>query len=415
MANKKSFLQVLGPGILFASTAIGVSHLVQSTRAGAVYGFATLVFVLMANIFKYPFFEFGSRYANATGKSILQGYKNIGKWVLYLYICITIGSMFTVAAAVTMVCAGLLDHLFQLDIAIEYSSLLLIVVCVAILCWGKFQLLDKLIKIIAIVLLLSTMLAFVMTLWNGPLPQAESFAAPDLFDNAGLLFLMALMGWMPSAVDLSSWNSIWTVEKIKETGYHPTMKESLADFNIGYLISSLLAICFMTLGAYLMYGTGKVLANNSSEFAGQLVQLFGFHIGPWSNLIIACAAFSVMFSTTITVFDGYARVLSETTNLLKESSNTKSRKKYYLFLAVVGLGAWILISVFRSQFRQLIDIATVISFVVAPLIAFMNLKAVTNKEVPLHAQPPKWLKVLAIAGLVFLLSFLLIYGYSRWT
>ena len=35
--------KTLGPGILFASTAIGVSHLVQSTRAGAKYGFGLLI------------------------------------------------------------------------------------------------------------------------------------------------------------------------------------------------------------------------------------------------------------------------------------------------------------------------------------------------------------------------------------
>ena len=33
------WLKTLGPGILFASTCIGVSHLVQSTRAGALAGF----------------------------------------------------------------------------------------------------------------------------------------------------------------------------------------------------------------------------------------------------------------------------------------------------------------------------------------------------------------------------------------
>ena len=67
------FFKTLGPGILFATTAIGVSHLVQSTRAGAKYGFALIGFVLMANILKYPFFEYGSRYANATGKSLIYG------------------------------------------------------------------------------------------------------------------------------------------------------------------------------------------------------------------------------------------------------------------------------------------------------------------------------------------------------
>ena len=32
---KKNFLKSIGPGLLFAGAAIGVSHLVQSTRAGA--------------------------------------------------------------------------------------------------------------------------------------------------------------------------------------------------------------------------------------------------------------------------------------------------------------------------------------------------------------------------------------------
>ena len=52
MTNNKTqqFLKTLGPGILFASTAIGVSHLVQSTRAGANYGFDLLWLVLLVEI-----------------------------------------------------------------------------------------------------------------------------------------------------------------------------------------------------------------------------------------------------------------------------------------------------------------------------------------------------------------------------
>ena len=39
---RKGFLQTLGPGLLFAGAAIGVSHLVQSTKAGADFGFGLL-------------------------------------------------------------------------------------------------------------------------------------------------------------------------------------------------------------------------------------------------------------------------------------------------------------------------------------------------------------------------------------
>ena len=35
----KSIYHSLGPGILLAATAIGVSHLIQSVQAGAKYGY----------------------------------------------------------------------------------------------------------------------------------------------------------------------------------------------------------------------------------------------------------------------------------------------------------------------------------------------------------------------------------------
>lgn len=105
--KSNKFLQTLGPGILFASTAIGVSHLIQSTKAGANYGFTLILFILAANIFKFPFFEFGSRYASATGTSLLEGYKKMHWSILLIYLVITLISMFFVCAAVTFVAAGL--------------------------------------------------------------------------------------------------------------------------------------------------------------------------------------------------------------------------------------------------------------------------------------------------------------------
>ena len=52
-----NLLAALGPGLLWAGTAVGVSHLVQSTRAGAGYGMTLLTVVLIANLLKYPAFE----------------------------------------------------------------------------------------------------------------------------------------------------------------------------------------------------------------------------------------------------------------------------------------------------------------------------------------------------------------------
>ena len=94
-----SKIKKLGPGLLFAGAAIGVSHLVQSTRAGADYGWGLLWALLLVNLFKYPFFQFGQRYAAATGETLLDGYKRMGKGVLVTYYILNFATMFTIQAA----------------------------------------------------------------------------------------------------------------------------------------------------------------------------------------------------------------------------------------------------------------------------------------------------------------------------
>ena len=112
---KKSFLNSLGPGLLFAGAAIGVSHLVQSTKAGAEFGFGLLWALLLVHLFKYPFFQFGPRYATATDESLLDGYKRLGKGVLIAYFALNLATMFTIQAAVTIVTAGLASNLFGIS------------------------------------------------------------------------------------------------------------------------------------------------------------------------------------------------------------------------------------------------------------------------------------------------------------
>lgn len=402
-------LKTLGPGILFASTAIGVSHLVQSTRAGANFGFGLLWAVILANLFKYPFFEYGSRYANVTGHSIIDGYKRIGNWMIWLYFLITLISMFFVCSAVGFVTAGFLDNLFGLanHVSILTTTAILFSVCLIILFFGRYNLLDGLIKIIGSVLLVTTIVAFVLTLANGPVEKAEEFIPPEIWNGAGIGFLIALMGWMPTAVDLSAWNSLWTIERIKQTGYKPTLRETLFDFNLGYIVSSVLAICFIFLGAYLMYGSGMVFSESGAKFANQVVELYTQTIGSWSRIIIASAAFSIMFGTCIAVFDGYSRALKRTLEIL--FFNTKEQKPIYnLVLVLTGLGSFFIIYVFHNQpkgFKTLIDLATTISFLIAPVIAIVNFRLVSKKYINSKLTPPKWMKVLSAIGIVFLIVF----------
>ena len=409
--NKQNLLKALGPGILFASTAIGVSHLVQSTQAGEKFGFGLLWAVIIANLLKYPFFEYGSRYANATGTSLIDGYKKLGKPVLWIYFLITIVSMFMVASAVGFVTSGFMQNLFGIGSSTA-TMLILFLVCGGILISGKFSVLDKLIKIIGVVLLISTVIAFIMTLINGPLgskPLFEGNIFPESED--GIFFLLGLMGWMPTALDLSTWNSLWTIERIKQTGYKPTMKETLFDFNFGYLASALLSICFVTMGAYFLYGSSETIPNDPAGFANGIVNLYTQTMGDWSYILIAAASFSIMFGTCIAVFDGYGRAMQRSSELifLQNGANPKksNSKMYTVTILIIVIGSFGIIEYVKTTdfgIKGLVNIATTLSFIIAPIIAVFNVILVRKKYVAKNT-PPIWMQITSYIGIIFLTGF----------
>lgn len=406
--NIINVLKNLGPGLLYAGAAVGVSHLVQSTRAGASYGFALIGVVIIANIIKYPFFEFAPRYATATGKSLIDGYNDTGKWAIGLFALLTISTMFAMQAGVVVVTAALVGSIFGITLSQNLLIAIILIFTMAVLLSGKFSALDKMIKVIIIILTLSTLIA-VITVFDFSPAEQPGF---DWGDAINLAFLISLVGWMPAPIDISTWHSLWTVAKRESSGYKASLKESLFDFNLGYIGTAFLAIGFVLLGAFVMYGSGKEFSPNGVEFASQLIDMYTFSLGSWSYWIIAIAALATMFSTTLTVLDAYPRVMQSTTELLfpvLKPKNKKSIVPYSSWMIVSIMGTMALLVYFGQSMRFMIDLATTISFVAAPIVAILNFKAVTQSKFPAEFKPKRWLLIYAWLGMIFLSIFSVYY------
>jgi len=405
----KSLLKTLGPGLLYAGAAVGVSHLVQSTRAGASYGFELIWVVIAANILKYPFFEFAPRYASATGNSLVVGYHKTGKWALTIFALLTLSTMFAMQAAVTLVTAALVGNIFGITLSANSIAAIILFITMIILLSGKFSALDKMIKVIILTLTVSTLIAVIAAFEVNTVKTVGAF---DWGNAVDLAFLIALVGWMPGPIDISTWLSSWTVAKMESSGYKPTLKESLFDFNFGYIGTAFLAMGFVSLGAFVMYGTGEKLSANGVEFAGQLINMYTTSLGNWAYWLIAIAALTTMFSTTVTVLDAYPRVMQPTSELLfpaLKSKKSKSNTPYLIWMLVTIGGTMALLVYFGQSMRFMVDLATSISFVAAPILAILNFKAVTHKHFPSAAKPKKWLLIYAWIGMIFLSLFSIFY------
>lgn len=392
------FLSKLGPGILFAGAAIGVSHLVQSTRAGADYGWGLLWALFLAIIFKYPFFQFGPRYALATQESLIEGYYKLGKPILWLYFILNLAVMFTIQTAVTIVTAGIASEIFGITTNLGVWSAIILATCLCILLFGRYKFLDKLMKVIILTLSICSILALGIAMGN----EDASIGLGQVFPpQEGLLFLAAFMGWLPAPMDIAIWHSIWTLEKKKTKVDKLNLKEGLFDFNVGYWATLLLGVCFMGLGATVMFQSGVEFSNSGGVFASQLIALYTTNLGTAFYGIIGLAAFTTMFSTTLTTLDASPRVMSKIGELLwKQKSD-----QYLGWILVLCFGTLAIFFFFLSEMGLLVQIATVLSFLTAPIFAFLNYRLVTSSHMPKAAQPSKSMRWFSYLGIAFLSLF----------
>tara|TARA_B110000285_G_scaffold124745_1_gene140780 strand:- start:353 stop:1552 length:1200 start_codon:yes stop_codon:yes gene_type:complete len=390
-------LKSLGPGLLYAGAAIGVSHLVQSTKAGATYGYILIIAIVLAHVFKYPFFALGPRYANKTGESLVAGYAKMGRWAVVLLLVLTLSTMFTVQAAVTIVTAGLLQHM-GVSLSAVVLSLLLLVICLLILRIGNYSILDNLMKVIMIILSVSTLAAFALSfsVERGVIPSAQTIFTLTKEEDLG--FLLAFVGWMPAPLDIAIWHSIWTLAKGKSAD------NGEFDFRVGFYGTAILGICFLVLGANTMYGSGEALESSAGGFAAQLITSFTSCLGTWSYWFITIAAFTTMFSTTLTCFDAMPRVMNKISEELKLP---KAISSVLIWQILLFLGALSILFFLVSSMRQMVTFATIVSFLTAPILAWLSYRLVLSQ--------PKlqlWTRtemLLAKAGIMALMTLSILY------
>lgn len=426
---RRAWMRALGPGIVYAGAAIGVSHLVQSTGAGARYGLSLVWLVLLAHAMKLPAMLFGPRYAAATGTSLLDAYRLQGRHALAAFGLIQVGTMFTIQAAVTIVTAAIAKPLLVdpalraisdgLTASVPAVAAGVLAVCAAVLAGGGYAWLDRTIKALMVLLAISTVAAAAMQAPGLDLAEMPLLpSADELTTLAWVAFAVALVGWMPAPMDISVWHSLWSLARRKQTGHAATKRQCELDFLVGYGLCVVLAVAFMLLGAALLYRTGTDPAVAAGGFANQLISLYTDSLGAWSKPIIGLCAMAVMFSTTLTVLDALPRTMTELVRTWRASEGAPSRAAaasngvaYWIWLAVIAAGALVIITFFSggAGMKSLVDLATTLSFLGTPVIAWFNHRAMTAGVVPIAHRPGLGLRVWSVAGIGFWTVFAAVY------
>jgi len=392
----------LGPGLIFAGAAVGVSHLVQSTRAGALFGLSLIAIIIIVNILKYPSFRFGVDYATATGKSLIHGYKQLGTWAVY-FVLIAVGiAAPVIITAVSVTTAGIFSALITDIIAVNWLAVILMVTALAVLISGGYHWLERINKVFIFVLTLSTLIATALVL---PRIDWSAFTLlPVDMSLATVLFILALAGFMPNPTDMSVSQSIWTIKARRDSGIIETVPDARQAFSVGYSMSAFLAICFLIMGTGVMHTEGIQPSSNAVEFAGQIISLYGNTLGPVAGVLAGISALSVMLTTLLAAFDAYGRSLSAASYTIMTGEDDDGHGYYFKqTLIVLAVAATVVVLTMFGNFSAFIDLATTVAFLTSPLFAILNYMIVAKLAATEDARPTRITVIWHFTGILLMI------------
>lgn len=402
--------RLIGPALLFSGTAIGTSHLVQSTRAGAMYGLALFVVILAACVLRYPAFRFGVDYGHATRRSLIVGYRELGAWAPVLFGLFALPIMIIIFAALSMATAGIVIAVFDWDVSVQLVAFGVLVACGALLFAGGYNWLDMVNRVLVAFLVVSTLIVTAVVL---PRVDWTTLGSVDwVADPKAILFVVALVGFMPNALDVSVASSMWQAEAERDEDAHaPTsLKEARLAFLAGYALTVLLALCFCIMGAGVMNANGVMPETSAPGFARQIIGLYSATLGGWAGALAAIAALSAMLTTVLAAVDVGSRFGA---SLWQQASGVETeasfKTAYRVALPVSIMASSAILAFLPGSFTALLDLATSASFVFAPIVASLNHLVMTRCLMDESARPSLAIRSLNLLAIVLMTSLAVAY------
>ena len=117
-----------------------------------------------------------------------------------------------------------------------------------------------------------------------------------------------------------------------------------------------------------------------------------------------------MYSSLLTVMDGYARNVQK---LMEHSPARNVNNSFNIGVLTVTISGVLVILVFMSSFTTFIDLVGILVFVLAPIFAILNHKAVFGRDIALKYQPSSAMKLGSWMGIIVMSLVALSYLYLR--
>ncbi|MER8026314.1 Nramp family divalent metal transporter [Glutamicibacter protophormiae] len=319
--------KIVGPGLVVAATGVGAADMVATLVAGSQYGYALLWAVVLGVILKIVLVEGAGRYTLATGKTIFEGWRTLGRWTTWYFGPYIIIWGFVYGATAMSSAAMPLAALFP-SIDLKIWSVLMGLAGFAMVWFGKYNFFEKVTAVLVGVMFVTVVGLAVIAAPN--IPEMFSGLIP-MIPEGGIVYTLALAGGVGGTITLAAYG-YW----LREKGWYTPkwMRVMRIDNTMAYVVTGIFVIAMLIVGAEVLRAAGVAISGGDKgllELADVLRERYGVVVG--NSFLVGFWAAS--FSSIIGVWNGVSLMFADFWGHMRKKPaghpDTMTGGKYFKF------------------------------------------------------------------------------------
>ncbi|CAQ01264.1 Nramp family divalent metal transporter [Clavibacter sepedonicus] len=295
--------RIVGPGLVVAATGIGAGDLVATLVAGSRFGYALLWAAVLGVIIKIFLVEGAGRYSLATGRTIFEGWRTVGRWTTWYFgPYILIWGLVYGAAAMSSSALPLAALFPGVDLKVFAIACGL---AGAVVVWfGRYSAFEKIIAVFVGLMFVTVVGAAVVTVPN--VPALLTGLVPTV-PEGGLVVALSIAGGVGGTITLAAYG-YW----LREKGWVAPrwMKVMRIDNSVAYVMSGIFVLSMLVVGAELLYSADIALADGEGGLV-QLADVLGERYGAFMTWFFLLGFFATSFSSILGVWNGVSLMFAD--------------------------------------------------------------------------------------------------------
>lgn len=300
---KTGHWKLIGPGIVAAATGVGSGDLVATLIAGSRFGYALLWAAVIGCIVKIALAEGSARYHLATGTTILDGWKSMGRWTSWYFGIYILIWGFVYGATAMSATALPLAALFP--ILPLWGWAMISGIMGAVFIWmNQYQAFENVMKFF-----IGLMFVIVIGIAIMVVPSMGGMAGglvPTLPEGS-LIYTLGLIGGVGGTITMAAYGYWVNAKGWRDPKWMGIMR---LDNRVAYLITGIFVIAMLIIGAELLYSAQIALSTGDRGLL-DLDEVLRDRFGPFVSVLFLVGFWATAFSSILGVWHGVSLLFAD--------------------------------------------------------------------------------------------------------